>query len=255
MHDREHCLRCRRIEFADGMVIDTTTSFSFNPATNTIGTIASIPRATGETRALTFNGKMLVMGGGRVAPNPSNQVDIYDPATKTWGTGSPVPAFVTTRRDFSADTDGATKIWLAGGYAPNSETNSMETFCAAGPTPSPTVIPTPRPAPTPRGRPTPPPLPHRGHSFAVSGTQLPRCVELCPGCFQRQLRQASFKHDDFEVSLATEHVDAHVAFVVSREQEIGARVADFQVANAGKTQERRQNGFGKDDLLFGSNDA
>ena len=24
------------------------------------------------------------MGGGRVAPNPSNEVDIYDPGTNTW---------------------------------------------------------------------------------------------------------------------------------------------------------------------------
>ena len=32
---------------------------------------------------------MLVMGGGRVAPNPSNEVDIYDPGTNAWTTGSP----------------------------------------------------------------------------------------------------------------------------------------------------------------------
>ena len=32
------------------LVVDTTNSFSFNPATNTIGTIAAIPRATGETQ-------------------------------------------------------------------------------------------------------------------------------------------------------------------------------------------------------------
>jgi hypothetical protein len=45
--------------------------------------IATIPRATGETRAVTINGKMWVLGGGRTAPNPSNEVDIYDPATDT----------------------------------------------------------------------------------------------------------------------------------------------------------------------------
>ena len=56
-----------------------TNSFVYNPVANTIGTIATIPRATGETRALNFNGKMLVMGGGRTAPNPSNEVDVYDP--------------------------------------------------------------------------------------------------------------------------------------------------------------------------------
>ena len=63
-----------------GALTDTTNSFVYNPVANTIGTIAAIPRATGETRALNFNGLMLVMGGGRTAPNPSNEVDAYDPA-------------------------------------------------------------------------------------------------------------------------------------------------------------------------------
>lgn len=173
-------------DFSGGLVIDTTNSFSFNPATNATGMIAAIPRATGETRALNFNGKMLVMGGGRVAPNPSNEVDIYDPGTNTWTTGSPVPALMTARRNFPTDTDGVTMIWLAGGYAPATPTASMEIFlfpCAQGsPTPTPTATPTatatatatatftptptptvtvpPRTTPTPRPRhPTPPPRP------------------------------------------------------------------------------------------------
>jgi hypothetical protein len=116
-------------DFQGGLVVDTTNSFSFNPATNTIGTITPIPRATGETRALNFNGQMLVMGGGRVAPNPSNEVDIYDPGTNTWTTGSPVPAFITARRNFPTDTDGNTHIWLSGGYdSTGVPTASMEIF-------------------------------------------------------------------------------------------------------------------------------
>ena len=51
-------------DFDGTTVIDTTNSFSFDPATNSIGTIAPIPRATGETRGLNFNGQMYVMGGG-----------------------------------------------------------------------------------------------------------------------------------------------------------------------------------------------
>ena len=77
-------------DYQGGTVVDTTNSFSFNPATNTIGAIAAIPRATGETSGLNFNGKMYVMGGGRVAPNPSTEVDIYDPGTNTWSTGPAV---------------------------------------------------------------------------------------------------------------------------------------------------------------------
>jgi plastocyanin/N-acetylneuraminic acid mutarotase len=168
-------------DFQGGLVVDTTNSFSFDPVANTIGTIAPIPRATGETRALNFNGQMWVMGGGRVAPNPSNEVDIYDPGTNTWTTGDP---FVTGRRNFPTDTDGTSRIWLAGGYdSTGVPVASMEIFCAAAPSPTPTptptatatpsvtpsptptatptVSPTPiiRPTPTPRLRPTPFPRP------------------------------------------------------------------------------------------------
>jgi hypothetical protein len=139
------------------LVIDTTNSFSFDPAANTIGTIAPIPRATGETRALSFNGQMYVMGGGRVAPNPSNEVDIYDPGTDSWTTGDP---FVTGRRNFPTDTDGTSRIWLVGGYdSTGVPIASMEIFCAAGaptpsPTPTPTATPTATPTVTPSATPT-----------------------------------------------------------------------------------------------------
>jgi plastocyanin len=115
-------------DFQGGTVIDTPNTFSFNPTTNTIGAIPAIPRATGETRALTFNGKMLVMGGGRVAPNPSNEVDVYDPGSNTWTT---FPAFMTARRNFPTDTNGTTNIWLSGGYASDNVTplSSTEVFC------------------------------------------------------------------------------------------------------------------------------
>src|SRR5437899_2677261 len=130
-------------DFSGGLVIDTTNSFSFDTATNTIGSIAAIPRATGETRALTFKNppQMWVMGGGRVAPNPSSEVDVYDPVANSWSLG---PAFVTARRNFPTDTNGTDHIWLAGGYAPSTATDSTEVFCQQGgtPTPTPTASPT-----------------------------------------------------------------------------------------------------------------
>jgi plastocyanin len=137
-------------DFQGGTVVDTTNSFSFDPGTNTIGTIAAIPRATGETRALNFNGLMLVIGGGRVAPNPSNEVDAYDPVANTWAMNTPVPAFVNARRNFPTDTDGTTRIWLAGGYEPATPAGDMEIFCAAtsSPTPTPTATVTPTPSET-----------------------------------------------------------------------------------------------------------
>ncbi len=159
-----------------GLLTDTTNSFVYDPVADSISTIAPIPRATGETRALNFNGLMLVMGGGRTAPNPSNEVDIYDPGTNSWTTGSPVSAFINARRNFPTDTDGTTNIWLTGGYdstgVPTALTEILN--CSqASPTPTPTATPTAtpsatptatptatiRPTPTPRPRPTPHPRP------------------------------------------------------------------------------------------------
>src|SRR5262245_38324350 len=157
-------------DFQAGAVIDTNNSFSFDPVANTIGSIAAIPRATGETRALNFNGKMYVLGGGRVAPNPSNEVDVYDPATNTWTTDVP---FNNARRNFPADTDGTTHIYLSGGYDIDGLTPlaSEEIFTCVPqvtPTPTPTVTPTPSippsptpsVTPTPRATPRPRPTPH-----------------------------------------------------------------------------------------------
>ena len=113
----------------DGTTLhDSTASFVFDPVADTINNIASIPRATAETRALNFNNQMLVMGGGRDAPNPSNEVDVYDPGTNTWSTS--ISPFATARRNFGTDTNGTTTIWVAGGYASDGVTplNSMEIF-------------------------------------------------------------------------------------------------------------------------------
>jgi plastocyanin len=153
-------------------VIDTTNSFSFDPVANTIGTIAAIPRATGETRALNFNGQMYVMGGGRVAPNPSNEVDIYDPGTNTWTTGDP---FSNARRNFPTDTDGTTRIWLSGGYDVDGLTPlaSMEIFCAAGATPTPTPTVTPTATPTATVTPTATPTATPSGTPTVTPTATP----------------------------------------------------------------------------------
>jgi Kelch motif len=150
-------------DITGGVLTDTTNSFVYDPVADSISTIAPIPRATGETRALNFCNQMYVMGGGRVAPNPSNEVDVYDPATNTWSTGIP---FATGRRNFPTDTDGTNRIWLAGGYDNGGViVASMEIFdcpispCGPTPTPTPTVTPTPPPSPTPRPTPTPRPRP------------------------------------------------------------------------------------------------
>jgi hypothetical protein len=129
-------------DYQGGTVVDTTNSFSFNPATNTIGNIMAIPRATGETRGLVVGGMMWVLGGGRVAPNPSNEVDIYNPGTNSWSVGTP---FVNARRNFPADSDGS-HVWLAGGYEPSTAAMDMEIYSAGTPCGTPVASPTTPPA-------------------------------------------------------------------------------------------------------------
>ena len=155
----------------DGVTLqDTNDSFVFDPVANTVNPIANIPRATAETRALNFNGQMYVMGGGRVAPNPSNEVNVYDPGTNTWSNGIP---FVIGRRNFATDTNGTDHIWLAGGYDTTGvPTASTEVFnCPqVTPTPTPTATPTPgTPTPTPTATATATPTPGR-----VTPTPRPR---------------------------------------------------------------------------------
>ena len=162
-------------DITGGALTDTTNSFVYDPVANSINTIAPIPRATSNTRAVNFCNLMYVVGGAFNAP--SNEVDIYDPVSNTWSVGTP---FALAGRNFAADTDGTNRIWKAGGYADDGVTiiASMEIFncpvspCAAPsptptptatttppPSPTPTVTAPPRTTPTPRPRPTPPPRP------------------------------------------------------------------------------------------------
>jgi hypothetical protein len=100
---------------------DSTSSYVYDPAADTIAPINAIPRATGETRAVARGGRVWVLGGGRVAPNPSNEVDSYDPAGNSWSLG---PAFVTPRRNAAIDIDGAGNVYMVGGYATSAITPS-----------------------------------------------------------------------------------------------------------------------------------
>jgi hypothetical protein len=141
-----------------GLLIDTTDSFKYDPVADAWTTITSIPRATGETRAVVMNGKMWVLGGGRVAPNPGNQVDIYDPVANTWSVGLPFDTL--GRRNFPADSDGTSRIFLAGGYDnAATQVNTMRIFspgACPSPTPTPPATPTPSIPPiTPTPTPTP----------------------------------------------------------------------------------------------------
>jgi hypothetical protein len=125
--------------FGSALLTDTTNSYVFNPVGDSISPIPNIPRATGETRAVTVGGEMWVLGGGRTPPNPSNQVDIYNPGSGTWRVGIP---FTTPRRNLAADSDGSS-VFVAGGYtgpSPGTPINTLEMF-TGGVCPSVTTTP------------------------------------------------------------------------------------------------------------------
>jgi hypothetical protein len=152
-------------DITGGVLTDTNNAFVYDPVADSINTLPNITDATSNTRAVNFCGLMYVLGGNFNAP--TNEVQIFDPASNTWSVGIP---FAIAGRNFAADTDGSNNIWKSGGY--DSGLNiiaSMEIFncatspCAASPTPSPTATPTatatPRTTPVPRPRPTPLPRP------------------------------------------------------------------------------------------------
>jgi len=150
-------------DITGGVLTDEQNSFVYDPVADSISTIADIPRPTSNTRAVNFCGLMYVLGGG--FNTPSNEVDIYDPASNTWSLGLPFP---TAGRNFAADTDGTNNIWKAGGYASDGATiiatteffNCPVSPCGSpSPTPTPTATAAPRSTPSPRPRPTPPPRP------------------------------------------------------------------------------------------------
>ena len=139
-------------DITGGVLTDTTNSFVYNPVADTISTIAGIPRATGETPALNFNGQMLVMGGGTTAPNPSNEVDVYDPGITL---GQPVFRH-SSRPGTTSQPIPTAPSHLAGRrlrwHCRTSEFDGglLRRRCGT-PTPTPTATPTPTPRPATLG--------------------------------------------------------------------------------------------------------
>jgi N-acetylneuraminic acid mutarotase len=98
--------------FAPCNLTETTNSYVYDPLKDSISVIANIPRAAGETHAVSVANEMWVLGGGRTAPNPSSEVNIYDPSTGEWRVGLPLSA---GQRNFTVASDG-TRVFVAGGY-------------------------------------------------------------------------------------------------------------------------------------------
>ncbi|HEV7490122.1 MAG TPA: hypothetical protein VGO25_04910 [Rhodanobacteraceae bacterium] len=111
-------------------ILDSAESSVYSPTTDAVQPITPIPRATAETRAVTvLDGTIWVLGGGRDAPNPSNEVDVYDPVADTWTIG---PAFVNARRNIAADVDPATgNVYAIGGYDSTGAPSAFDEIFAA----------------------------------------------------------------------------------------------------------------------------
>lgn len=116
-------------EYVAGNLTDTTHAYRYTPGPGSIVAIAPLPRAAAETRAVTQrDGRIWLLGGGRSAPNPTTEVDVYDPVSNSWALGPPM---LTARRNFAADINpGTGEVFAVGGYAPSTATNVTEKWSA-----------------------------------------------------------------------------------------------------------------------------
>lgn len=114
--------------FTPCVLTETNNSYVYDPVRDSISLIANIPRTTGETQAVTVANEMWVLGGGRTAPNPSAEVNIYNPETGQWRVDAPLS---TGQRNFATASDG-TRVFMAGGY--NSTTTPLKTVQIYGET-------------------------------------------------------------------------------------------------------------------------
>jgi N-acetylneuraminic acid mutarotase len=86
-------------------------------------TMRPAPVSKTEAMRAVVNGRLYVLGGFTASPfAPSNTVQVYDPASNTWGTAPNLPRKLTHT---AVAVDG-TSIYLAGGYF--GETASSQTF-------------------------------------------------------------------------------------------------------------------------------
>jgi hypothetical protein len=103
-------------DFVGGLLNDTNQTVRYDPVADTVTPLANTPRATAETRAVRhpFDNTVWVLGGGRTPPNPSAQVDVYNPLNDSFTTAPPM---LTARRNFPVDMNvGGEEMWAVGGY-------------------------------------------------------------------------------------------------------------------------------------------
>jgi len=137
-------------QFSGGMLTNETIVERFNPADETITTVAPLPTASSNFSAFAYDtstgyptaGKVYAPGG--VFPTAVDVMQVYDPATDTWTTGA---SLVHATRNYGRGEIGGA-FYAMGGYAPSAPSaytqKYVEVPCA---TPTPTETPTATPLP------------------------------------------------------------------------------------------------------------
>jgi len=142
---------------APGTLVGSTNVYFYNPGADIITPLPSMPNAVTGARAVTINHQVWLLGGSNTSPDPTDQVNVYNPTTGIWTTGPPLAA---GRRDFPGAGDGNSGIWLTGGCATDCAAPLSTTeIYQCEPTPPPTATPTPTPTPTATATSTPTPTP------------------------------------------------------------------------------------------------
>lgn len=123
------------------------TLYSYDPATNTWTTLASMPTPEAGAAAANVNGKLYVAGGVSkfVTNNPRNALlQVYDPVTNTWAVKASMP----TARAFAAAVAINGRLYVVGGTTNNTSsgyTGALEVYDpATGRWSSKAPMPTPR---------------------------------------------------------------------------------------------------------------
>jgi membrane protease YdiL (CAAX protease family)/N-acetylneuraminic acid mutarotase len=101
----------------------------YDPATNTWSTLPPLPEARTDLAAAVVNRKIYALGGttsgsATAAPAGLTTVSIYDPATRQWAAGAPMP---TARSGLAAVTLGG-KIYALGGQEGGTSLKSVEVY-------------------------------------------------------------------------------------------------------------------------------
>lgn len=102
----------------------TNFAYEYDPSANSWTAKAPLPVARGAHVALTYQGKIYLLGGIDIINNGSPRNDIYDPATNTWSTGASLP----TVRDHVSGVVLDSLLYVISGGSIHQNTKTVEAY-------------------------------------------------------------------------------------------------------------------------------